>query len=135
MKKEWRKDDNTHIEGDGPDVVFLVKRLQAKEAHCDNVVRIVQESQMHHRELLAIVAYAHQMPRAIVCLAGAEHSQWLVLLTDAVDGDADLETLVVALICEERESGTLVKGYLCHGFHSPSLLSVTSLAISHNCWE
>lgn len=112
-----------------------MKRLQAQEAHCDDVVRIVQESEMHHRELLAVVANANQMPRAIVCLAGAEHSQWLVLLTDAVDGDADLETLVVALICEGRERGTLVKGYLCHGFHSPSLLSVTSLAISHSCWE
>lgn len=107
MKKEWRKDDNTYIEGDGPDVVLLVKRLQAQEAHCDDVVRIVQESQMHHSELLAIVANAHQMPRAIVCLAGAEHSQWLVLLTDAVDSDADLETLVVALICKGRERGTL----------------------------
>lgn len=53
---------------------------------------------MHDCELLAVVAHTQQMPCAIMGRAAAQDTQWLVLLVDAIDGDADLETLVIALI-------------------------------------
>lgn len=39
--------------------------LQIGEAHRDHVVRIVQEAEVKHRELVAAAALAHQMPGAV----------------------------------------------------------------------
>lgn len=75
-----------------------MERLEPKEPHCDDVVGIVEKAQVHDGELLAIVAHAEQVPRAIVRGAAAQDAEWLVLLVDAVDGDADLKALVIALV-------------------------------------
>lgn len=72
--------------------------LQSVEAHSDNIVGIVEESQMHHRELLAVVPYADQVPRPVVSHSGSEDTLGLVLLVYAIDWDAHLETLVVPLV-------------------------------------
>lgn len=124
----------THIEGNGPDVVLLMERLESIEPYRDDVVGVVEKAEMHDGELLTVVAHTEQVPRAVVGGASAQDAEWFVLLVDAIDGDADLKALVVALICASRETMSDL-GVAAWTEHSPSLLSVTSLAMSHICCE
>lgn len=55
------KAENTYVKLQLFDAVSLVEALQLSETNGYDVVRIVQEAQMQHGKLVAIVAFAQQM--------------------------------------------------------------------------
>lgn len=59
------------------DVVTLMESLQIVKSHRDDVMRIVQKTQMQHRELLAGVAFAQQMSRPFRIKNSGNHINYL----------------------------------------------------------
>lgn len=89
---------SAYVENEIFDVVALVEALEPVEPNGDDVVRVVEEAQVHDGELLAGVALAEQVPGPVARGGEREDGDGLVVLGEAVDGDAHLEALVEALV-------------------------------------
>jgi hypothetical protein len=76
------------------DVVALMERFEPIEIHRQYVVSVLQEAQMQHNKLVALLAHTNQMASPIVDIVAVQYRFQLMLLGDTVDGDADMETFV-----------------------------------------
>lgn len=56
----------THVKLQVFYVIALMESLETMESHRNNIMCIVQESQMHYGELLTCIALAQQMPGSII---------------------------------------------------------------------
>lgn len=119
-----------------------MEAFQIVESYCNDIMCIVQKSQMQHSEFFAGISFAHQMSRSwqakdrtrifLLLLPNGRHDESITILPishgvwrqhsdrfvvfgETINGDTNLKALVESLVVR------VVRGHLCN---QPQLLRI-----------